>query len=352
MHRLTRNLGTTHLNDDPTIASGDAIKRILVCRPNHRLGNLLLITPLLQEITATLPHVKIDLFVKGKAAPELFKHYPNVDRLIMLPKKPARNIIKYLSGWIKLKTRHYDIAINVVNDSSSGRLSVQFSNARYKFLGDVPDESISDLNDRQHIAKRPVYSFRTNIGKLGYKTVSAPVPFLNLKLTADEIEKGRKVLDALVINEKPTIGIYTYATGAKCYDAAWWEDFYARLVKEYPDFNIVEILPIENVSQIGGKAPSFYSRDLRELGGVIAGLQVFIGADSGMMHLASAAHAPVVGLFKADNMNTYAPYNNGSIGVNTMQTDMTGLLSSIDAILARSIEDQGAPGAMRAKPAF
>ena len=29
------------------------IKRILICRPNHRLGNLLLLTPLLQEVIET-----------------------------------------------------------------------------------------------------------------------------------------------------------------------------------------------------------------------------------------------------------------------------------------------------------
>ena len=45
------------------------IKRILICRPNHRLGNLLLITPLIQEISETFPDCKIDLFVKGGIAP-------------------------------------------------------------------------------------------------------------------------------------------------------------------------------------------------------------------------------------------------------------------------------------------
>ncbi|MDQ2658338.1 MAG: lipopolysaccharide heptosyltransferase family protein, partial [Bacteroidota bacterium] len=118
-----------------------------------------------------------------------------------------------------------------------------------------------------------------------------------------------------------------------CYDAAWWEEFYARLKKEYPDVNIIEILPIENVSQIAGKAPGFYSRDLRELGGVIANLQLFIGADSGMMHLASASGTPIVGLFKAANMQTYAPYNNKSTGVNTNETGMETLLVVIKNIL-------------------
>jgi hypothetical protein len=39
--------------------------KILICRPNPRLGNQLLITPLLQEVITTFPECKIDLFVNG-----------------------------------------------------------------------------------------------------------------------------------------------------------------------------------------------------------------------------------------------------------------------------------------------
>jgi ADP-heptose:LPS heptosyltransferase len=41
----------------------------------------------------------------------------------------------------------------------------------------------------------------------------------------------------------------------------------------------------ENVSQIAFKSPTFYSKDIREIGAVIANTEIFIGADSGIMHL-------------------------------------------------------------------
>jgi hypothetical protein len=37
--------------------------------------------------------------------------------------------------------------------------------------------------------------------------------------------------------------------------------FYAALLQEFPDYNIIEILPVENVSQIEFKAPTFYSNE-------------------------------------------------------------------------------------------
>jgi hypothetical protein len=42
--------------------------------------------------------------------------------------------------------------------------------------------------------------------------------------------------------------------------------FFAALLQEFPDYNIIEILPVENVSQIEFKSPTFYSKDIREIG--------------------------------------------------------------------------------------
>ena len=71
------------------------LKRVLVNRPNQRLGNTLLITPLIQEIITNYPEVKIDLFVKGKTAPFVFQNYPQVDQIIELPKKPFKQLFTY-----------------------------------------------------------------------------------------------------------------------------------------------------------------------------------------------------------------------------------------------------------------
>ena len=40
---------------------------------------------------------------------------------------------------------------------------------------------------------------------------------------------------------------------------------YNTLCKEFKSYNIIEVLPVENISQIDFKAPSFYSKDVREI---------------------------------------------------------------------------------------
>ena len=62
---LTKNIGNTQIYENYDLVNKEDIKRILICRPNHRLGNQLLITPIVQELIEIFPNSKIDLFVKG-----------------------------------------------------------------------------------------------------------------------------------------------------------------------------------------------------------------------------------------------------------------------------------------------
>ena len=330
---LTKNIGKTNAEQNITLVNRNEIKRILVCRPNARLGNLLLITPFVEELEETFPNCKIDLFVKGFLAQVIFENYNSVSRIISLPKKPFSTLLKYFSVWISLKKHHYDIAINVDQGSSSGRLAVKFSNAKFRFFGDLPFSASLNYGDYAHIAKFPIYHFRDYITKLGFEKRENHVAPLDLKLTSDEIAIGKATLKSLVKNDKKTICIFTYATGTKCLSETWWEDFYANLKSKYENYNIIEILPIENVSQIGFKAPTFYSREIREIGAVIANSNLFIGADSGIMHLASSVHTPTVGLFSVSDLKKYEPYDNNSIGVDVNDFSEKDYYKIFNAIL-------------------
>lgn len=308
-------------------------KRVLISRPNNRLGNLLLITPLVQEITSFCPDCKIDLFVRGNLAKVVFKNYPEVDRIIRLPKRPFKQLPKYIYTWFKLRGKKYDLVINVVQGSSSGRLSAFFSNSYIKFFGDNTGAALLQP-ENMHMAKYPVYNLRTFLNSIGYVMPDAPVPLMDLKLTDDEIKLGRIQLNELVPEKhKKTICIFTNATGGKKYAAEWWETFYNALKHKFPQYNIVEALPIENISQIHFKAPSYYSKDIRELGAFIAACDLFIGADSGVMHLASAAGTTTVGLFSVNNGDTYEPYGNCSTRIDTNQSSSDDWMMTIKSIL-------------------
>ncbi|MEC5164616.1 ADP-heptose:LPS heptosyltransferase [Flavobacterium sp. PL11] len=326
---LTKNIGRSRQIEKIDLSKKIEINRILISRPNHRLGNLLLITPLVEEVIATFPESKIDLFVKGGLAPIVFQNYKNINNIIELPKKPFDNLVAYFKVWIKIKNQKYDLVINVDKNSSSGRLSAQFANAKYKFFGELDLALQKQFLDYEHIAKFPVYDFRNYLMQLGFPQNNNKIPSLNLKLDPAELQHGKNIIQKLVNNDKKTICIFTFATSDKCYSVTWWETFYNTLLVEFKDYNIVEILPVENVSQIQFKAPTFYSKDIREIGAVIANTELFIGADSGIMHLASASMTPTVGLFSRANIDTYKPYDNQSIAIDTNKGNVMDWIKEI-----------------------
>ncbi|TBN06608.1 lipopolysaccharide heptosyltransferase family protein [Hyunsoonleella flava] len=336
MNALTKRVGSSYLEPTAELGKTIDIKKVLIIRPNHRLGNQLLTTPLVQEVENTFPDCRIDLFAKGGVAFPVFEKYDSIDKIYKLPRKPFSNLFSYAMCWISIKRKRYDMVINGDKDSSSGRLLTNLAKAPLKVFGDVHKEIQNTYDDYLHISKYPVYNLRRYLSKLGYPRNNSSLPVLNLKLSKEEIQGGKHILNDLNKNGKPTICIYTNATGNKCYSEEWWELFYSKLKENFAEtYNIIEMLPIENISKINFKAPNFYSKDIREMGGIIANTSIFIAADNGVMHLASAALTPTVGLFSRDNQAIYGPYGNGSVALHTGVKSQEDCIEEISKILSR-----------------
>jgi heptosyltransferase III len=331
MKSLTKNIGKKNYNQADIKVT--EIKRILISRPNHRLGNLLLLTPLVQEVINTFPYCRVDLFVKGNIAPLIFQNYTSVDRIIELPKKPFSNIFKYIKSWLVIRNRKYDLVINAIENSSSGKLSTHFSNATYKFFGEFNEESQLKYSDYKHNAKNTIYNLRNYLKPLEFDGTENKIPLLDIKLDKVEIAKGAYNLNTLVPESKKTICLFTNATGDKCYSETWWTEFYEKLKLEFTDFNIIELLPIENISRLGYEIPAFYTKDIREMGALIANTNLFIAADSGVMHLASAVGTSTIGLFSVTDENVYKPYGNKSLSINTNKVSITEMVDLINIYL-------------------
>lgn len=305
-----------------TIGNNDAIKRILICRLDHRLGNLLLLSPLVQELESTFPNSEIDLLVNQSCAMQLYQNYDNIKQVIEFPQKPFKHPIEYIRTFVRFRSKKYDLAINAVNESSCGRIFTGISNAKFKFVGDRD----TDKKER-HIAKQVIYSLREFLPTIGVKPNDAIPVSLDLRLANDELIHGGSLVYDIVQNAQPTICLFTHTTtGAKCYKERWWLNLYKHLQKAFPEVNIIEVLPKENVSRIGFRAPALYSNNIRELAAMIASTDIFIGADSGVMHLASSSLTPTIGLFSVTDTEKYKPYNEGSVAVKTNEMEIDELI--------------------------
>ncbi len=303
------------------------VKKILISRPNHRLGNNLLLTPLIREVIEVFPNAEIHLFLMGNIGDFVFENYKDVTKIMKLPRKPFKNLLNYCACWFSIFNHNYDLAINANRVSSSGKLAVKLSKSRYKFFN-VINKELSTIKDYTHNAKNPIYNLRYQI-KNQLNRVNYTIPKLDIKLRDYEIQNGEKLLESMFHEQKPIISIFTFATGDKCLSKDWWRGFYSKIKNFEDKYNILEILPAENISQIDFNAKSYYSRDIREIASVMSNVKIFIGADSGMMHLANSSKVTTIGLFSVTQAEFYGVYGDKNININTNNKDLDFIVDSI-----------------------
>ena len=303
------------------------VKKILISRPNHRLGNNLLLTPLIKEVIGIFPNAEIHLFLMGNIGDSVFESYKDVTKIIKLPRKPFKNLLDYFSCWLSLFKHNYDLAINANRVSSSGKLAVKLSRSKYKFFN-IINKELSKIKDYSHNAKNPIYNLRYQV-KNQIDRVNYSIPKLDIKLRGYEIQNGEKLLKSMFNDNKPVISIFTYATADKCYSEEWWKNLYLKIKIFENKYNILEILPMENVSQINFTAKSYYSNDIREIASVMHNSKLFIGADSGMMHLAHSSNVTTIGLFRVTETDFYGVYGDKNININTNNNDLNFIIDSI-----------------------
>lgn len=301
--------------------------RILITRPNHRLGNQLLLSPLIQELEQKFPNARIDLVVNGNLSLVLFSEFASVRNIFNLPKKPFKNLFKYVGLAIRMMINRYDLAIAANERSNSSKIFVRLSRSRNKIYNS--GENIS--GKPRHFGKIPVYDLLKFLEPSADLT-NYEYPALSVKLTPEEIGKGHEKLCGLFPNSNPTLCLYTYATGRKCHSREWWSAFYSSLKVECCNYNLLEILPLENLSQIDFESVHIYSTDLREIASIIENCSIFIGADSGMMHLSAATGTTTLGLFNVTDPEVYTPYGNQNGWINTTNTGIEKIISRIKVL--------------------
>ena len=326
--RLTRGLTRALLHAPaagPTFiqnAPERPIRRVLVCRPNHRLGNLLLLTPLLRELQHLLPDAEVDLVLAGEDGARLFRTFRNVGHIYVLHRRMVRHPLQTAGIALQIRRAKYDLAIDPCEGSQSSRWFTAIANATH-VIGGTGDDQVRTTDSKTatptHMAQLPVYLVRRALVPRG-ASPDDEYPALDIKLSPTENQRGQQILSVLTsagTSLPPTIGVFADATGAKRYAEAWWMRFIETLLGQARGFRLVEIAPPDGQSRLSSRFPSFFSPDTREVAAVISSMSCFISADCGVMHLARASGIPTIGLFSVTDLAKYSPYGDGSCAIDT-----------------------------------
>ena len=318
-----------------------AVRRIVVLRPIHRLGNALLLTPLVQELEACFPDAEIEIVTTGSVAHAVFERFPGVTAVHSFPCKSYRNPVRVVGLLLKLKLRSYDLAIDPNPHSRAGRFLLGQVNARVRvgFTWGVAGRdrmlthAVFPALAPPHCAQSPVFLLRSVIrpGKAAGEGTQHTNVQLCLRLSASEKADGASRLTAAIGSlgeSRPVLGIFAHATGSKRFPVEWWVEVIAKLRARIPTLLLLEFIPADGLALLGGRIPALHTGDLRLLGATLAATSMVAIADCGVMHLADAAGARVLGLFKTTEPSRYGP--GGPLSVALIASD-----ESTDSVVAR-----------------
>jgi heptosyltransferase-3 len=309
---------------------GNGIYHILVCRPNHRLGNMILMTPLIVELERLYKGAEIDIVAEGYAAADIFQTFPNVRHIYCLPPRGFKHPFIFLSKILKIRKTRYDLIIDPCLGSGFSRLLTRLSKGQRKLGFDdsgrrrgmthlVPS-SMAPL----HMAKRAVMLVRWYRSPLVNAVENFPV--LDIRLTGSERRQGEQQIRDIVVASGQSsaggvIGLFAEATGTKRYCQDWWNAFVSAVQLASPDCSLIEIIPVHGRSMLDSKWPGYYSTSIRRMASAMAGVDMMISADCGAMHLAAASGVPTIGMFCVTDARIYGPY--GSHNAHLVTKGMT-----------------------------
>src|SRR5436305_7892793 len=122
---LVRILGApraTGRRGKPAATARDHAPRILLVRPDH-LGDMLLVTPILQAIKERVPNAHITMMV-GQWSADIVERHPAIDKILVCPfpgfqrasQKPLAPYQLLLTTARQLRRNNYDLAINLRPD--------------------------------------------------------------------------------------------------------------------------------------------------------------------------------------------------------------------------------------------
>ncbi|SFV57087.1 Lipopolysaccharide heptosyltransferase III [hydrothermal vent metagenome] len=310
-----------------TTLNKEEIKSIVIIRPNYRIGNLIFLTPLINELGKNLPHAKIDIIVGMRLAGKILEPISNVDKVIDIPRKLLLQPLDMLRYIKQTRRKKYDVAINMSGGSTSAQIVTSLVKAKYKVS--FYDKKL--WTRFTHVQERGLKHYKhmglESLEFLRFFDIAFPQeqPTLDIKLTQAEQEEARHDLTQLLKNnhinaEKKVIAIFRNARFDKKISDAWWNEWLEALLAIDKNIVIIDILSPDIPEKLNDKVLEYSNKNLRVLGAFFKACDLYVSADTGPMHLAVASGAKVLTFFNKTNMEVY-----GALGKQNKTIDVENL---------------------------
>lgn len=258
-----------------------------------RIGDAVLSSGLIRKLVEEVPHARFTI-VAGPAAAPLFLDTPHLDEIIVFEKSKSGG--HWLDLWNRVRRRKWGLIVDL-RGSAISQLLKRDRRAVFKRSSGPVVHKVVEASRLLKIEDDPAapFLFTTEATEAYAQELTAGRgPILALAPAANWVgktwpaERFAQVANQLVGGHGPMAGGRLMLLGGP-------DDAQAVAALRH-------VLPRERTLDLAGKV------DLLTAYACLKRARLFIGNDSGLMHLAAAAGIPTVGLFGPSDERMYAPW--------------------------------------------
>lgn len=300
---------------NPEVTEIGEPRRILIVRPDQRLGNLLLLSPFLAALRLRFPTAHIGMVI-GDAYAALLEDWPWIDEWFVQRKRVhARNPWRFWAWARNLRRAGWDVAFEMSNHNTHSYYSclltlISGAKTRIGFAeprnADALTHSVPVPDPELPFALAPL----ALLSMFGDGYAKDRVPSGVVALSCPMRRPPSVTLDAWRRTAPESYGVvHLGGRGGKAWPLSAWSALLPELNARLPIVLVAgpdELDRLEDVRRLPGVfvAPQLSLVDLTHF---LRDARLYVGCDSGAMHLAAAVATPVIGLFFRSNPYHYAP---------------------------------------------
>jgi lipopolysaccharide heptosyltransferase II len=294
------------------------IHRILV-RANNWIGDVVMISPSLKALRERYPSARIEVLARPHVA-DCFRNHPWVDDVILHDPRGAHRGLTGLRRLTReLRSRRFDMAV---------LFQKAFGAALMAWLARVPRRVGFDTDGRGPLLTHPVHQtdemarlhhveYFLQVARAAGCDANGLPRRVYFPLDDDSRAFAAEYLEGAGASRFPMLA--AFATGASKGPRAWHAERFAELARELARQRGAGILVVggtadrdqaDVVLSAAGDAgiDAVGATSVRRMAALIERCRVFVGNDSGPMHVAAALDVPVLAIFGPGSPAKTAPY--------------------------------------------
>lgn len=287
------------------------MRNILIIKLRY-IGDVLLATPTARAIKAARPDVRVTMMV-NRGTEDVLAGNQDLDEIVVLDKGSLAAQWRLIAG---LRRRRFDTVIDLTDGDRSAFLSwisgaavrIGF-NDDHRWRGRCYTQVLQSVPGVQHRIDRDLEALKPLSIQAGSKDPQ-------LRLTPEEMNSADQLLDQLSVQRSQSMMILQ--PGARYWFKAWPPERFAELADQLTAKYGCQVLIggsnqdidlAQQIRQMAKSNPIIMAgrTTIKQFAAIAKKSALFVGNDSGAMHIASAVGTPMVALFGPSSLCEWGP---------------------------------------------